>query len=813
MKKRSHPIFGNMVIAEKGSSRLNENLLSEIKLFRRRKIDTRIINTVIILIFSFFIGRIFIFEDISPFGVAFFTAILSKQKTRFMAFLAILGGMATVSIGGFIFKYVGAMILIYLVYNLLANTRAWDNRFIPAIIATLTLAGASFLYKGLAPGGVLQYDAILAGLEGVIALVLVYIFDNVLSLIPDTKRRRILSNEEIISVGVFVALLIAGMWDIKIYTISIRNVLSVLFIIITAHIGGMGIGSAMGVLMGLTLSIAKSPDPNLIAVLGICGLVAGTFKEMGKIMTGLGFLLANAFMSFYISKSTMTILPFREILTSLGVLILIPKKILSTLKQYFDYSLLRFKEQNFYIGRMQELTVGKLKEFSSVFTELAAAFDQISYGRGGNYNDIAELLEVISEQVCRGCPLYSSCWERGFCGTYNDMFDLIAHIENKKNSKITGESNELIKRCIHSDKLIKAAEQVYRLYKSNIRWKGKLVESRQLVARQLHGVAGVVSQLAGELNISIDFKGELEDAISHELDKEGIRAKEVLVIEKAGGSLEVNISKIPCEGHRECIRKVEKIVSKIVGKKMTSGNSFCRSAGKGLCALKLTEALKFRVSTGVARKAAQSGDICGDSYTFTGLPDGKYMLALSDGMGMGDKAARESTAVISLLENFLGAGFDIDTTIGTINSILMLRSQDEIFATADLCIIDLVKGTADFVKIGAVTTYIKRKDEVEVIKASSLPIGILENMQSERASLKVHDGDMIVMVTDGVLDNTSEGLKVDKWMAGLIDDFDTCNPQEMADNIMESAVGAASHGDDFGDDMTIMVARIWKPVL
>jgi len=327
-------------------------------------------------------------------------------------------------------------------------------------------------------------------------------------------------------------------------------------------------------------------------------------------------------------------------------------------------------------------------------------------------------------------------------------------------------------------------------------------------------VSQVVDQLARELDISIEFKKDLEEAITVELDKAGIRVKEVLVIQKSNGSMEVNIRKNSCSGRRDCTRRIQSIVSKVIGRRMAPSESPCTALSKGECMLNLVEAIEFQVSTGIARKAGQSSSICGDSYSFNGLTDGKYMLALSDGMGIGSKAADESRAVISLLENFLEAGFDMETTISSINSTLLLRSQDEIFATVDLCLLDLVSGNADFVKIGAVSTFIKRRDHVEIIKASSLPIGILDNVQPEAASLKLEDEDMIIMITDGVLDNTNKGKEAEEWLVNVINSIDTRNPQEMADYIMESVIKLETGDRDkpFGDDMTIMVTRVWKPV-
>ena len=296
-----------------------------------------------------------------------------------------------------------------------------------------------------------------------------------------------------------------------------------------------------------------------------------------------------------------------------------------------------------------------------------------------------------------------------------------------------------------------------------------------------------------------------------ELDKAGIRSKEVLVIEKGNGSIEVNIRKRSCKGQRECTRKIEKIVSQVLGKGMTANVCSCMAAGKNECILQLKEAQQFQIITGVARKARQDTDICGDSYSFNALPDRKYMLALSDGMGTGKRAAEESSAVISMLENLMEAGFGMDITMRTINSILLVRSRDEMFATADLCVVDLVSGIADVVKIGAVSTYIKRRDHVEVIKASTLPIGILDNVQLETVRINLYDEDMIIMVTDGITDGIKRWNYGDQWLANIIADMDTRNPQEMADYIIDMIL-EENEGEPL-DDMTVMVSRVWRPAV
>jgi stage II sporulation protein E len=829
MKKQGYTYFEANPLVMEAHDRSKRGALNEERNRRLRERYIQVLNLAIISTLCFFIGRTFIFKDIAPFGTALFAAMLYRRQGSLIGFAAILGGMLSVHVGGYIFKYLGAMGLVFLTLNIFDMIRLGRKKFLLAAITAIAVFSANLIYRSLSPGGILLYDYILASLEGAITLALVYVFENVLSVILDVNKRRILSNEEMISIGLFAALLIAGIWDIRFISMSLRNILSVFFIILAAHIGGVGVGAAMGILMGLVLTMATGPDPLLIAGLGVCGLMAGTFRELGKSFTGLTFLLSNAFMAFYVSGSSITILSFREILVSTGLLMAIPNRFLDLLRQFVDYSLMRYKEQKYYINRMQELTVGRLSEFSKVFKELSAAFGQISNSALRGQDDIARLLDIISDQVCSACPLYGSCWERNFTRTYNGMFDIIDTIESMGTLEGINLRSDLYKGCIHGDRLISSIERVYGLYKSNLKWKARIDECRQLVAQQLDGVSGVVGQLARELNMKISFNKDLEETISIELDKAGIRAREVLVMEKPGGSVEVNIHKKSCNGRRECTRKVESIVSRALGRRMTANQSTCTAMGREECVLRLLEAEEFQVSTGVARKPGKSGEVSGDSYSFNALAHGKYMLALSDGMGIGHKAREESQVAISLLENFLEAGFDLKTTIRSINSTLLLRSQDEIFATADLCLLDLVSGKADFVKIGAVPTYIKRNDRVEVVKASSLPIGILDSIQPETTTLKLQDEDMIIMITDGVLDNSSMGDRAEEWLIGIIGSLETKNPQEMADHILESVLKADNRviplmpdqGSRNGkshtvpisqDDMTVMATRVWRSI-
>jgi stage II sporulation protein E len=200
--------------------------------------------------------------------------------------------------------------------------------------------------------------------------------------------------------------------------------------------------------------------------------------------------------------------------------------------------------------------------------------------------------------------------------------------------------------------------------------------------------------------------------------------------------------------------------------------------------------------------------LCGDNYTHMEINDGKYMMAISDGMGKGKKAYEESSITIDILEKLVDAKIDDEIVINTINNMLLLKSSDEMFSTLDLGIIDLKKGYLETIKMGACSTYIKRQDsDVDLITSSSLPVGILSEINLDRQKVKVKDGDYIVMVSDGIIDAGKNNNMGDNWLIYFLQNIDSTNPKEISNLILNKALDIQN--GEVEDDMTVLVTKIY----
>ena len=158
----------------------------------------------------------------------------------------------------------------------------------------------------------------------------------------------------------------------------------------------------------------------------------------------------------------------------------------------------------------------------------------------------------------------------------------------------------------------------------------------------------------------------------------------------------------------------------------------------------------FHMELGIAQAARGGQKICGDYYSYLELRDGRQALVLSDGMGNGSRAQQESKAAVQLVERLLLAGFDKDTVVRTVNTILQLRSSEETFATLDVLLLDTEKGEALFLKNGAAPSYLYSGGGVREIESPSVPLGILDEVELKPRRVILEDDALIVMVTDGI---------------------------------------------------------------
>lgn len=158
--------------------------------------------------------------------------------------------------------------------------------------------------------------------------------------------------------------------------------------------------------------------------------------------------------------------------------------------------------------------------------------------------------------------------------------------------------------------------------------------------------------------------------------------------------------------------------------------------------------VKYKIQIASSTATKNKSEMSGDTSIQTKLRDGKYLMAISDGMGSGARAKKSSSTVIKMLKRLLTTGFNKDVSIGLINSSININSNEETYASIDISIIDMENGNIEFIKNGACPTFIKNKNKVEVVKAVSLPAGVIDDLDLVVYDKDLKGGEIIVMCSD-----------------------------------------------------------------
>lgn len=758
---------------------------------------------MILSAFALLLGRAVILDFLNPFCTAFFAVAMVQKLNLFVIGTSILLGLLSVGDKGLLLKYLITAIILIVPYAATQKMKANRKLVISAAAALVNLGAGYFIFY---VQNYYLYDLLMLIIESFLIAILIYIYDRSIPVIKNYKNRRLLSSEEVVAVAVLAAFCFVGT-EIYIAGFSIKNIAVIFIIMVFAYIGNAGTGAAVGIIMGIVQALSGSILPSAIGVYGLCALMCGILKNLGKYGCPLGFIIGNALMTFYINGSTEVLIRFYEILIASLLFICIPQNFIKKLSGYRLSIAGEYLKERSYSIRVKENTMEKLSELAGVYKSLAATLKDTVQDRSYfSHTDASQIIDRVVGKVCSGCGVADNCWKRDFYNSYQYLFTILTIIENGGKPQKDSCYKDFKQRCVKPEEIIENLRYHYDIYRNGLSWKKKINESRLLVSDQLKEVSTVVSDLALRIDMDVDFDRDMEELIMVGLDNEAVRVKDVIVA-KMGNSLDVDIRVDGCGGKRDCIKNIIPAVNRMTGKKFTKRDMTCDIIHGGICSIKLKEAPRYQTATGMARMN-KSGAISGDNYSFIELKDGKFMIALSDGMGTGPKAALESSTTITLLEKFLYAGFDKDVAIKAINSMMLLKSNDETYSTVDMTVIDQYNGDVEFIKVGAVSTFIKSEEGVKIIKTGTLPVGILNKIDMELVKKKLKDGDFVVMVTDGVLDCNKEIVDKEKWLAELIMNVETRNPQRLAEEILRICLQA--NGGEAPDDMTVMTAKLWE---
>lgn len=338
-------------------------------------------------------------------------------------------------------------------------------------------------------------------------------------------------------------------------------------------------------------------------------------------------------------------------------------------------------------------------------------------------------------------------------------------------------------------------------------WKRRLVENRDLMAGHLKEMAQIMAEVAEESYRFIHMNERKVKQLSHALKEEDVLLKEVYLLERRDGYKEMNLVMRAGKGTSPAVEEVANLLSVLLNLRLVPGRCCPVFVGKEWSTCRFVEEPKFHVLTGVAKAVKETETVSGDNYSFLETKEGSLTVILSDGMGSGKKACKDSELVIELMEKLLEAGFGRETAVQMINGSLIAAGESQNMSTLDMCQLDLYTGVCEFTKIGSAPSYVKREHLIDQISARNLPLGVFYEMDTEIIKRRLVDGDYIIMLSDGILDALSQGMG-EEMLPEMLGKITLKNPAEIANHILNFCLHQ-SRGR-IRDDMTVMVTGVWE---
>ena len=611
------------------------------------------------------------------------------------------------------------------------------------------------------------YNLFMSCMTGGILYVFYKIFVNGIIIIKDFNKKKVFTVEETASGIAIIVLALSFFNNNVIDKLTISSIIGMFLIIILGWQKGILAGVSTAILSAIMLGLVQAFDISNISIFIVPAAVVGFLSHFRRI--DLKKIFGNTKMLDNKGETRLT--EHREIVDNL-------QELKETLEDTMQYEAVDKLEEKKY-EKYEEAFFDNLEEIKdNIF------YDELILAENDIAKDIFDILEnndIILE---------------------DDLVEIF-----KKNNNYILVQDQKIKDDLRE--VIKIANRSYKIIQiENI----KINENKKANKK----IADVAREVAKAVDTCIEKVEEKKDEklVKKEKELEKILRGKNLPIEKANIKQVKNgkyIVELELDFVDNSLREKSKIaniadlVSKTIGSKITFQKDK-RNLETGEYVQVYSSEDKFIMQVGSSKISKDDSEASGDCNLQIRLNDGKYVLAISDGMGTGAKARENSKLVINRLKKLLQNGFEKEQSIKLVNSSLSLKTEKDEFSTLDMCVLDLYEGNMSLIKNGACNTYIKNRKNISVIKSEEMPIGLGLEVNLKEKVLPVSDGDIILICSDGLLESKEE-LKKD-WVEEYLKNVSTNNVQKISDMILAEAID--NNYGVAGDDITVIVAKIIK---
>lgn len=734
-------------------------------------------------IICFAASKTFLFGKIAPFGVAAVSA--SKRNAALPAALGAVLGYVFSKNPENTLRYIAAVLIAFgakLVFERFA-----EGDFVSVLIAGGSVAFSAFGYAAMTI--ISGYNSAMAFTETVLCAGAAYFFKRSGNVFEHGKPFFSVSSGDRACVVMTAAIAAASLGGITFGKISLGGIAAALTVLFASRYGKENGGSVAGVAVGTVVSLTAGTFDLSLAGYAVGGLIGGIFSVFGKIGTILSFVAVRLIVCILASEYP-DYIPVYESVIAGGILMLIPEKAGNKI-----CSITLFPEELADSATVKELVLSKIGRAADGLLDIAAATKKVASSvERENIEGMSTVLNKSAETCCRQCSKSGTCWQDKYSETVKAFYE-IGSAEKERRKPVLDE--EFSERCVRREQLLNCIKENYKDAAERNSAERKFRNIREVVTDQFDGTALLLRDIAAEAATVKSVDKKLSAAVRNVFEGRNVPLFACTCYYNSDGCLNVEVS-----GAKERMKKLE---LEAVTEEISDACGFDLSKPvkrdtENARRLVFCEKPLLKPEFAVVSINAEGEKFCGDCAEHFVDQYGCAHLILSDGMGSGEHAALDSMMTAGLVARMVRAGFRFGPAIKLVNSALLLKSEEESLATVDAFSINLYTGLANFYKAGAETSFVLKNGKVSKVESVSFPAGILGGAEFEQNSMRLGEGDMALLITDGV---TATG---DEWIPSELRSLAEKSAEEIAAGIAETAF--KRRNDGHSDDITVAVIKI-----
>ena len=624
-------------------------------------------------------------------------------------------------------------------------------------------------------------SAAMAVLSLILSLAAAVLFYVSLGLLPHLSGVYPLTDREQLLLFAVVGLVLMGLGDVALPGFSLPGLVLVVLVLVLMDVrGAFGLGPA--VIMSALVSLRVEEGALLPGVMALSALAAALGAGYNRGYAAGGFFLCLGLLALVLRRPD---LPPGLISAALGcgVYGLLPKDFFRRAANRMDSRSLALQNSRRSLMRLREHTAKEVDQAARLCMQLSALFIE----EPAEHPFARTWPLGAAQRICDGCESRALC-QRDEAAFQKTLLTLLRAYDRGDPVRPLSPMDS---HCRYFPQLLAVAYQAYNQAVAHEAGLRRGMEQLSFMNRQLCGLSAMLSLLSGRLKEPPREAEEGEGALFSFLLRRGLTPR-ALDISYPDGQLCLELE-LP-NGEKQQLKALKAAVEKGLRRPM---RVLSIESVNGGVRVQMEERRGLRARMACASLPEDEQQVSGDETGELRMASGRVVFAVSDGMGSGEAAQRESRAAIGLLFDQFRLGVERELIYENVNRLLIARGAGEMYATLDAASIDLITGEAEMVKFGAPPTCLVRGGSVRLLFGEALPCGIVDEAKPSvrRIRLKAHD--RLVFCTDGVYDLM--GKELEGELKGLL----TASPRSMAQGVLSAAMERGRP-----DDMTVMVVEV-----